>query len=703
MEGSVQYRFIIVAFGRDDIKNKLNCTWKGMKRFFFGFFLNAFICLIFVSTATGTDNDVLHLDQETNKNAVGSFLKIIEDPNESFTPDQALRLINEGNITPENKGIPNKMRSQSVYWARLKVKNTFYMKGHFVLEHGFTQTEKIDIYIYQKLEMVNHLEGGHHRFRTSDSGTNAQPVFRFSVPAGEERVLLVKLNTKGVSRFQFQIFSDVEFKQYQFFKLLFLGAFYGVLLILLLHNAFMFFKTRKTLYGIYGLFVFFNAFERVAKDGFFWNILEPVNELANNLMLVLSIPLTFIFLFEFSRRALLEIEPIPVLSKFIQFSQACSAIYILGIISLPGIPFARYTTRSLWFLLLATCFFILIRSLLAKDGILNWFNSGWVFFMVGAAIHYPGILSKSDGFLFQYSLHIATVFEAISFSLSMASRNVQLQETLLLQTEDKLEKEQYFNRILNEEVNKKTKELNHSVEQLKSNHISMQNLYTMITHQIRTPVTVIKSYIDFLLRGVQCATPERRQFEMMEIIKAHNKTIEKITENIMLLLTFAPEEEVVQSDELELSQVIKTLLEGFHDIFETMVVDMNHQQDVIDVPKIWLEHILGNFISNAIKYGKGKPITIRTETIEGGTLISVQDLGDGIPSEYHEKVFERFYRMDKDSAKPGSGVGLYIARKLAKEIGAQIGVESSSGEGSRFWIKLIDKKQQNLIGVLAGE
>jgi signal transduction histidine kinase len=103
-----------------------------------------------------------------------------------------------------------------------------------------------------------------------------------------------------------------------------------------------------------------------------------------------------------------------------------------------------------------------------------------------------------------------------------------------------------------------------------------------------------------------------------------------------------------------------------------------------------LRQVLANLIDNAVKYAPaGGEVRINTRVDDGRVEVAVSDRGPGIPSEQHGLIFEKFGRAKLgDKAKPGTGLGLYIARSIAEAHGGQIAVESAPGRGSTFTLSL---------------
>jgi signal transduction histidine kinase len=101
-----------------------------------------------------------------------------------------------------------------------------------------------------------------------------------------------------------------------------------------------------------------------------------------------------------------------------------------------------------------------------------------------------------------------------------------------------------------------------------------------------------------------------------------------------------------------------------------------------------LEQVVVNLLTNALRYGSGKPIRVELSQLPGAATIRVTDRGVGIAPEDRGRVFEQFVRVGDRLRAPGLGLGLYITRQLVEAHGGTISVESTLGEGSTFTVAL---------------
>jgi signal transduction histidine kinase len=110
---------------------------------------------------------------------------------------------------------------------------------------------------------------------------------------------------------------------------------------------------------------------------------------------------------------------------------------------------------------------------------------------------------------------------------------------------------------------------------------------------------------------------------------------------------------------------------------------------IVELDSTRIAQVLDNLLSNASKYAPGAPVDVRARLQDESILIEVEDHGPGIAPEHVSQMFQRFYRVPSTQRNVrGTGLGLYICRKIIESHGGQIGVESQVGRGTRFFFSL---------------
>ncbi|MFH1217909.1 MAG: ATP-binding protein [Pseudomonadota bacterium] len=220
-----------------------------------------------------------------------------------------------------------------------------------------------------------------------------------------------------------------------------------------------------------------------------------------------------------------------------------------------------------------------------------------------------------------------------------------------------------------------------------------------VSHELKTPITSIKGYVETLLDGAIDNKEEAVSF--LKIVLKQSDLLYAIIEDLLALSRIEE-----QSDECEVELKRETL----HPVLEESVLTckMKAKQKNITISLFCpdtiqaginatlLEQALVNLVVNAIKYSdEGSEVIIRAEEkqLKDGAdriVISVQDFGVGIAKKHLPRLFERFYRSDKARSRKlgGTGLGLAIVKHIVQAHGGEVSVESREGEGSIFYISL---------------
>lgn len=228
----------------------------------------------------------------------------------------------------------------------------------------------------------------------------------------------------------------------------------------------------------------------------------------------------------------------------------------------------------------------------------------------------------------------------------------------------------------------KTNERLRELDEMRSDFISM------VSHELRSPMTVVAGIADILAKRRQKLS-EERQTELIATLGREARRLTRLVSEVLDL------ESIDQGRmELHIGQVDVSALgtEAIADAGEAhrtkLVVEPGNMMIAGDYDK--LKQVLLNLISNAAKFsGDNSPITVSITPRKDGVLVSVKDEGPGIPEEHMSRLFQRFSRVQATGArKPGSGLGLYLARIIIEGHGGEIWCDSTQGEGATFTFRI---------------
>jgi signal transduction histidine kinase len=212
---------------------------------------------------------------------------------------------------------------------------------------------------------------------------------------------------------------------------------------------------------------------------------------------------------------------------------------------------------------------------------------------------------------------------------------------------------------------------------------------SIASHELRTPLTSLRLQMDGLVR-LAAAPRESRDARLSQKIDATVRQVDRLSSLIDSLLDVSR----ISTGQLRMQREIFDLAETAREVVErwreAATAAGSELRCALDGPVIasWdrlrLEQVLINLISNAVKYGAGKPIDVVLDTEQPEVRLSVSDRGIGIDVDDQQRIFGRFERAATVDQYGGLGLGLYIARQIAEGHGARIEVDSRPGVGSTF-------------------
>lgn len=221
---------------------------------------------------------------------------------------------------------------------------------------------------------------------------------------------------------------------------------------------------------------------------------------------------------------------------------------------------------------------------------------------------------------------------------------------------------------------------------------SRQEFVANVSHELKTPITSVKVLADSLL--VQKDVPAEVYQEFMEDIAHEIEREDKIINDLLALVKLDKAAAELNINVVNINELAEIILKRLRPIARKNDVELllvSTREIIAEVDEVKMSLILTNLIENAIKYNKehGK-VTVTLDADHQFFTVEVSDTGIGIPEDSIERIYERFYRVDKSHSREigGTGLGLAITRSAVLLHRGSIKVDSKQGEGSRFLVKI---------------
>ena len=235
-------------------------------------------------------------------------------------------------------------------------------------------------------------------------------------------------------------------------------------------------------------------------------------------------------------------------------------------------------------------------------------------------------------------------------------------------------------------------------EQLRELDRLKAEFVSVASHEIKTPLSVIRGYVTLLADGIYGDVNDQQK-KTLEAVSAQTDRLTRLVHRLLDVSRFEAGGARLELREIELRSFFEELTGDFRVLavqngiqFPVRLADDLPPRMLGDEDR--LNEVLGNLLSNAFKFtAKGGTIRVEAARSDGGIAVEVEDTGVGIPADQLPHVFEKFYQVDND-AQPrsvGSGLGLAIAREIVEAHGGTIGAESEVGRGTRFRVFLPER------------
>ena len=283
---------------------------------------------------------------------------------------------------------------------------------------------------------------------------------------------------------------------------------------------------------------------------------------------------------------------------------------------------------------------------------------------------------------------LAAVFFALLFSIKIARPLERMTRSA-----EQIAKGDYSIEFKSEgyrETKRLAKTLNYAVDQISKSDNLQKELIANISHDLRTPLTLISGYSEMMRDIPGENTPENSQ-----IIIDETKRLTTLVNDMLDYSKYSAGLEMPELNVFDLTESVRKAMSRYNELVKAKgyCIDFEYSESVrVMADERMILQVLYNLLNNAVNYtGEDKKVRITQTTVEESKVrISIYDSGKGIPRDKLTDIWDRYYKVDKSHKRAitGSGLGLSIVRRLLQLHAASYGVESKEGFGSCFWFEL---------------
>ena len=216
-----------------------------------------------------------------------------------------------------------------------------------------------------------------------------------------------------------------------------------------------------------------------------------------------------------------------------------------------------------------------------------------------------------------------------------------------------------------------------------------RDLIANVSHDLRTPLTMITGYGE-MMRDL----PGEKTDENLQVIIDESKRLNNLVNDLLDLSKLQENKIVLQKENFDLGAMIEIQMRKY-DVYkyqDGFVIEQQIEEGtIVNADQKRMEQVFNNFMINAINYsGKNKHIIVRVQRQNDKVRTEVQDFGEGIPADKLKDIWDRYYKIDKEHVRvsQGSGIGLAIVKQILDLHGFPYGVNSEEGKGSTFWFEI---------------
>ncbi|MDH5719262.1 MAG: ATP-binding protein [Spirochaetia bacterium] len=632
------------------------------------------ICAFFIlaSAILANSPPIIELNDHTEEYDLSAYLFFYEDKTNQTGIQDIIKEKENYNFIKNQKAIPGFGYTSSAIWGHFLLKDNSTKDKDWILRIDYPVLSDITIYFKCKNEIIEK-KGGALTANKEKDIISHNILFNINFPCKETLEVFFRVSSFSTIMLPVNIYSTNSFLTQINKEISFYGIYFGVLLVMIIYNLFIFISLRDSVYLYYILYVFFFLCMQIFRTAYYM-VLFPETDL--RYFVYLASPaggMTLVFVTLFSR-SLLSLHKIS--EKLTKITDIFIAISLLNTLNIFVSSYIVYNKILNILVLLGMVFWLLIGILgiRRKNKLAYYYFAGWMFFILGIGLYILGNLGIfTNNFFSRYLIFLGSAFEITVFSLALAFRINLL----------KKEKEEA------QEESIKNKEM--AIESLKRNDRIKNEFLANTSHELRSPLSGIIGIAESLFEE-NLGKLNQNIKQNLFLIVASGKRLANIVDDIMDFSSLKNKElklDITLVDLYTATEIVTSFLSIFVKKKNIKLINnISKTNFMVYADENRLQQILYNLINNAIKFTDSGSVTIKAKrnNKKKAIQITVEDTGIGIAKEDFERIFTSFNQLNSSETREyeGAGLGLSISKNLIELHGGEIWIESEPEKGSRF-------------------
>lgn len=633
--------------------------------------ISMFFILLPITAAQ--ESKPLILEQSSERENLYPAIDLIKDRQDEYSvndllqEDVAKQFTNINNVK-QKRGFFN-----SPNWLRFDIQNNS-TQGHWLLEFAFPLVHELELYTIEDGKVIQLYDTGANYPFKQRPFNHRNFILNLDIAQGESKTFYAYAVGSGDLHPPIIVWDQEAFMNKAQMESLLLGIFYGVSLVMILYNLFLYLSLRLKSYLFYVLTITFTLLGKISINGLGYQYLWPDFPQWNIISTTVWVALASAFVLMFTRYFLDIDKYIP------KFNRYYYIFLILNIVIILAIPFSRYVALYLmiiisigtFILALTTAVICLYRG--AREA--RFYILGWVIFLTGVSIT---MLERAVvipySVITEYAGQAALTFEVVLFSLALADKfNIIRREKRIA-----------------ERKASESQEL--ALQNLKQADELKDEFLAITSHELRTPLYGMIGIAESLRDGIAGPLQPKMKNQLSMIITSG----ERLTELVNEILDFSKlkyDSVNLNLKPVNINNVLQIVLAILNPLIRDKPLKINNKIDdnlpVVSADENRLQQILYNLLDNAIKYTDEGTIVISANKDQDFLNINITDSGPGIEEEQIETIFQPFQQGTTSLSRKvgGIGIGLNVTKSLVELHDGTLNVTSTVGEGTTFTVSL---------------